>query len=47
MRKQSSLESVECVGVGSPNPFGEETMPLRLGAYQRITDTLHINTNTL
>ena len=29
MRKQNNLESVECVGVGSPNPLGEKTSPLR------------------
>ena len=29
MRKKSRLESVESVGVGSPNPLGEETSPLR------------------
>ena len=39
MRKQNNLESVECVGVGSPNPLGEKPRPyanklLRLDTYQ-------------
>ena len=34
------------VGIGFPNPLGEETSPLQLGTYQRMTDGPHTNVNT-